>query len=265
MTKLVLFDIDGTLLNSEGRVPASAAAAVERLRENHILTGLCTGRCASETRQFLRDFPALNMDVQIHTNGAIVKYKGEYLYDKPLPREALAEVIGDFRRRGLPYWVSGREYWYYGFRDLSPIRDWMVSDDESRDDYYDPDYYLHNDVYIAEVLLDASRAGDIPLPEGLELVPGMLVGGRPGPMLDLWAKDIDKATGVQKCLDRLGILPEEVMAFGDSFNDIPIIKLAGIGVAMGNGSQEVRRVADYVTKEIDDDGIYSALAHFGLI
>ena len=55
------------------------------------------------------------------------------------------------------------------------------------------------------------------------------------------------------------------MAFGDGGNDISIIREAGIGVAMGNANRSLIDIADYVTDSVDDDGIYNALIHFGII
>ena len=55
------------------------------------------------------------------------------------------------------------------------------------------------------------------------------------------------------------------MALGDGGNDIPIIKRAGIGVAMGNAGREAKEVADFVTTSVDDNGIRNALLHFGII
>jgi hydroxymethylpyrimidine pyrophosphatase-like HAD family hydrolase len=55
------------------------------------------------------------------------------------------------------------------------------------------------------------------------------------------------------------------MAFGDGGNDLTIIKKAGIGVAMGNAGDELKRAADYVTSSVDDDGILNALKHFDVI
>ena len=58
---------------------------------------------------------------------------------------------------------------------------------------------------------------------------------------------------------------EEIMAFGDAENDIDMLEYAGIGIAMGNGDDGVKAVADFVTRDIDEDGIAYALKHFGLI
>ena len=71
--------------------------------------------------------------------------------------------------------------------------------------------------------------------------------------------------GIQRYLKLLGIKREEIIAFGDAENDLEMIRYAGIGVAMGNGEEAVKAVADYVTADIDDDGIEKALKHFKLI
>ena len=66
-------------------------------------------------------------------------------------------------------------------------------------------------------------------------------------------------------LNRYGIAKEEAMAFGDSENDLEMLKAAGIGVAMGNGSAESKAIADYVTTDCDEGGILNALKHFKLL
>lgn len=66
-------------------------------------------------------------------------------------------------------------------------------------------------------------------------------------------------------LSKLGFDMDEIIAFGDSVNDIDMLKSAGIGVAMGNALEEVKQVADYITKSNDEDGIYYALKEFGII
>ena len=71
--------------------------------------------------------------------------------------------------------------------------------------------------------------------------------------------------GIQRYLDVLGIQPEEIIAFGDAENDLEMIRFAGIGVAMGNAEEPVKAIADFVTADIDDDGIEKALKHYNLI
>ena len=77
--------------------------------------------------------------------------------------------------------------------------------------------------------------------------------------LEVMPKGISKGTGIKKICDDMGIGTDEVIAFGDSFNDIPMIKTAGMGVAMGNAEDELKAAADMVTADCDHDGIAEAL------
>ncbi len=66
-------------------------------------------------------------------------------------------------------------------------------------------------------------------------------------------------------IERYGIRQDEIMAFGDGENDIDMIEFAGIGVAMGNADEEVKQRADYVTDNVNRDGVRKALEHFGML
>ena len=83
--------------------------------------------------------------------------------------------------------------------------------------------------------------------------------------VDLIAKGGGKSSAILRLLDKMGILPEETIAFGDGENDMGMLELAGIGVAMGNAEEQVRKIADYVTSDIDEDGLEKALKHFQLV
>jgi len=83
--------------------------------------------------------------------------------------------------------------------------------------------------------------------------------------VDVIAKGGGKGTAIRRYLQDHGITPEEIIAFGDSENDMSMLKLAGIGVALGNAEEQVKKIADYVTDDIDEDGLAKALKHFGLI
>lgn len=82
---------------------------------------------------------------------------------------------------------------------------------------------------------------------------------------DIVPRGGSKQVGMEKLLAHFGIRREECMAFGDGGNDIPMLRYAGIGVAMGNAREEVKAAADYVTSSVDEDGIAMALRHFGLL
>ena len=90
-----------------------------------------------------------------------------------------------------------------------------------------------------------------------------LFGGAKG--ADVLEKRNSKANGLRILCEYWGVDMERTYAFGDSMNDIEIIQAAGTGIAMGNGVQALKDVADYVTADIDKDGVYKACEHFHLI
>ena len=82
---------------------------------------------------------------------------------------------------------------------------------------------------------------------------------------DVIPRGCDKAVGIDRMIERHGIALSETMAFGDGGNDIAMLAHAGMGVAMGNAANEVKRSAGYVTDEVSRDGVVAALKHFGLL
>ena len=82
---------------------------------------------------------------------------------------------------------------------------------------------------------------------------------------DLGVKDITKAHAIDQLLNYLGAKREDTIAFGDAKVDIPMLEYCHIGVAMGSGGDEIKAMADYITDDVDKDGLYNAFVHFGLI
>ena len=82
--------------------------------------------------------------------------------------------------------------------------------------------------------------------------------------LELVPKGIDKAKSLTRLLAKINLTPADLIAFGDGYNDLSMLKLAGMGVAMENAAPEVRAEADYVTLSNEEDGVAAALEHFGM-
>ena len=80
--------------------------------------------------------------------------------------------------------------------------------------------------------------------------------------LELVPNGIDKAQSLQRLLGKINLTPADMIAFGDGYNDLSMLKLAGVGVAMANAAPEVRAEADYVTLSNEEDGVAAALNHF---
>ena len=77
-------------------------------------------------------------------------------------------------------------------------------------------------------------------------------------------KGITKATGLKQITSYLNIPIEDTIAIGDSLNDLDILQAVGLSICMGNGADECKKVADFTTKDISDDGLAYALQHFNL-
>ena len=99
----------------------------------------------------------------------------------------------------------------------------------------------------------------------LARLPGCISGRWHPAFTDVTAQGADKGEGLLKMAAHEGLDPRFTMAFGDGGNDSSMIRTAGIGVAMGNAIDELKKEADYVTTTVDDDGIRNALKHFKVI
>ena len=84
-------------------------------------------------------------------------------------------------------------------------------------------------------------------------------------IVEVTANNVNKATAINSILDEWKLDKNEIIAFGDSNNDLEMLDYVGVGVAMGNASDNVKTQSDYVTLDNDSDGIYYALKHFGII
>ena len=84
-------------------------------------------------------------------------------------------------------------------------------------------------------------------------------------MIDVLPAIGGKDIGIQKVMKYYDLKDTETMGFGDATNDIPLLKSVGIGVCMGNGKEEVKQIADYVTDSVDEDGLYNALKKYQIL
>lgn len=256
MIKAVFFDVDGTLMSHKSRsVPESARRAVEALRRKGILCIVATGR---QTEQ-LKKLPIADVefDGYITVNGQLVTDReGNILFDVPLTGRVKEYLVRGFEEKTFPALMVEKERTYLNFVDerVRVLQEAISTPIPNLGEYNGADLYQVC-VYLNpedEYLMD-EIAGEC-------VMSRWAFGG-----MDVIAKGGGKVTGIRRYLEKLGISPEETIAFGDAENDIEMLRFAGIGVAMGNAWECVKEAADYVTADIDEDGIAKALQHFGLI
>ncbi|MFC7392393.1 Cof-type HAD-IIB family hydrolase [Scopulibacillus cellulosilyticus] len=254
--KIVFFDIDGTLLDNEKKIPKSTANAVKKLQENGVITAIATGRAPF---MFAHIREQLNIQTFVSFNGQYVVHNNEPVLKNPLSRKSLLSLEKKAADSGHPMAFLGTEtmaancnnhqYIIDSFKDLKispPLEDRM--------------FHHHEDIYQALVFCEQKDKADYLNTErdfeyirwheySMDVVP---TGG-------------SKAEGIKRLLNKLNIDVKNTYAFGDALNDIEMLSFVQHSFAMGNGMDEAKKAAKYVTKHVQEDGIYYGLQKAGLL
>lgn len=254
--KAVFFDIDGTLVSLKThKVPDSTRRALALLRSKGVKVFISSGR----------PFMAIDnlddevFDGYITVNGGICYYEGEVIHRFPIPRSNVESWCRYTSENPVDCCMITEKYIYMNnisqaaldFFDLLDFKTPPVMSIESQ---------LEVPVYQIVGMIPAGKDS-----EAMAALPDCIFKRWHPSFADIIAKGSDKSRGMQALLDHIGIGREECMAFGDGGNDIEMLDFAQIGVAMGGSGQEVTAHADYVTDSVDEDGIWNALRHYGLI
>lgn len=261
MIKLVALDMDDTLLNKQAVISPRNAEVIRRAVAQGVTVTIATGRMFRSARPFAE---GLGLDVPLITyNGALIRgaLSGETLLDRPIAADIAGEVLALFQDKGwyIQTYVDDALY-VAEMNDKARYYEQLakVSATVLGDDFYSrlqaPSKMLAmaepDQVTIMKQTLQA-RFGDrlylaVSKPTYLEMV-------NPA---------VNKGTALAFLAERLGIGREEVMAVGDSFNDLDMIKYAGWGVAMGNAPDQVKQQAQAVVSANDNDGVAEAFEKF---
>ena len=255
--KVIFFDIDDTLRNSKtGFIPSTIPTVFQQLRDRGILTGIATGRGIFGV---VPEIKALKPDFFVTLNGAYIEdKKGNVIYSNKIARDKVEEYIAWTKEVGIDYGLVGSHE-----AKLSR-RTEMIS--QAIDPIYpdldvDPDFYQKEDIYQMWTFED--QGDDLTLPENLSSTLRLVRWHEHSS--DVVPISGSKAAGVAKVVDQLGLKPENVMVFGDELNDLELFDYAGICVAMGISHDNIKEKADYITKTLEENGIFDALEGFGMV
>ena len=256
MIKAAFFDVDGTLVSYKTKqVLPSARAAIAKLQEKGILCIVATGRHMIQMSKMpVGDIP---FDAFVMLNGQLVLDKQQnMLFGTPIQGKAKEFLIEKFNDHAFPAVIVEENDMY-----LNCVTDHVRNVNEVMSISLLPRcQYKGGEIYqICAYLRPEDEILVAPIAEECVFT-SWHYGGK-----DIIAGGGGKMVGIRRYLELMGIQSDEIIAFGDAENDLDMIRFAGIGVAMGNASEEVKAVADYVTADIDEDGIEKALKHFGLI
>ncbi len=256
MIKAIFFDIDGTLFShKQNKIPNSTIRCLNILREKSIKTIIATGRHKIDlTTLPIKGIP---FDGYLTLNGQLLLDEELRTYaSTPIKQEEMEIVSRIFEAKKVPLILVSENERYINYVDDTVIEvlkgehmDIPLIKKYGGEKIYQAMAYVTKDKQdLLDAILDECSITSWN-PCGIDIIP--IDGG--------------KSNGVKQYIKNNGLQIEETMAFGDGDNDADMLKCVGVGVAMGNASIKAKQAADYITDDIDNDGIEKALKYFQII
>lgn len=260
-TSALFFDIDGTLVSFKTHeIPQSTIDAIAQAKEHGVGIYISTGR----PLPIITNLKSIEkyIDGYITTNGALCMVGEERVCFRPIPHEDVIRLISDADKNDYCVLVVGED----SVRLYNPkpvfdevfVRDLNVCNIDTTLDARE--LIEHEQILQLTPFFTADH--EKPL---MSELPGCVSGRWHPAFTDITSCEADKGNGLKAMASYLNLDISSTMAFGDGGNDVAILKAAGIGVAMGNAGESALHAADYITTSVDDDGVWNALKHFGII
>lgn len=269
MSKLIFFDIDGTII-APGQVPSqSTIEAIQSARANGHKVFLSTGRREADVPENVR---SIGFDGGIYSAGGRVVVDGIERLNHPMPVHLVQQVIDIMREWNLYFILESASGTYVGAKDQtfpSAIKQ-MICILEAELDVINQKRMPERDDIYKIVFLAESKTQAEHLIQKLNSVAKIVCFGSLFPdylavIGEISDRNTDKGTALTCICQCLGADLADCIAFGDSMNDAEILQAAGIGIAMGNAEERVKELADQVCERCNEDGIAKALVRLGLI
>lgn len=256
--KAIFFDIDGTLLSFKTHeVPESTQKAISLLREKGIKIIVSTGRSINS----IDHIKYLDFDGYITFNGGYcMTTEGDILFKQAIDPKDIRAILTYAKSQTLSFsLMSEREITIH---DVTP----EIAGMYAHLNLPVPPLVEIDKVDTSGILQTNIFIGPQQEAEFMQNVMPNSVASRWTPLFaDVNPKGQSKQIGIDIFCKYFGLDVNETMAFGDGGNDITMLKHVGIGVAMGNANPEVKDIADYVTDDVDENGIWNALRYFQII
>lgn len=255
--KIIFFDIDGTLYNSNKQVPAAAKDAVHQLKEQGHIVAIATGRGPFMYTKLREE---LGIETYISYNGQYIVFEGEVIYSNPIDNQTLENLSAKAHGNNHPVAFCDEKDLRVSTKDHQHVKagigslklDFDVSEDQA--------YFKDNDIYQALLFCTAaeeeeyiSHYDDVYFLRWHEFCTDVIPSGG------------SKAEGIKRLLDIMNINIKDAYAFGDGPNDVEMLDLIENSVAMGNAVKEAKAVSKYQTGHVDENGLYEGLKKTGLI
>lgn len=277
MGKIVFLDVDGTLVDYENKLPASAVTAIRQARSNGHRVYICTGRSRAEVYPELWE---IGLDGMIGGNGSYVEDNGHVVMHQLITLEQCRRIVDWLHERRLEFYLESNNGLFASenFEEaaLPSIRLYSKRKEREGADQATVRSVFPEMIFDGELYRDDLNKVSFLLSDYQDYLdakaafPDLKVGtwgGKDEEALfgDLGVKDIDKAVAVETLVRYLHADMKDTIAFGDAKVDIPMLECCSYGVAMGNGGAEIKAMADYITAPVDQDGLYQAFDALGLL
>lgn len=261
MIKLVVCDMDGTMIGHDEKVPSDAADFIAALEARGIMFTVATGRAEGYMRGKVAEMGLRHP--YIATNGATIMEGSTAVVRKQFPIAQIREVAEFARSLGMSVL-----YTFEGEERVEEITDWISYEGKKRGITYQPQPFSEQEwrTLCADkiLIMDPVRAGKIDeLEEKVKATPGDFSYVRyRNKALEFNERSANKAAALGELAKLLRVDLQEVLAVGDDDNDIEMFQTAGISAAVGNVSENARPYADYVCKGEQFEGVKEAVAKF---
>ncbi|MEI0580535.1 Cof-type HAD-IIB family hydrolase [Brachyspira pilosicoli] len=259
MIKAAFFDVDGTLVSfNTHKISELSKKAILTLKEKNIKVFVATGRALYQ----IDNLDNIEFDGYITFNGSACYIDKKEIYKITLNQNDIKSLCHYLQNHDLPCSImTSKDIYTNTNKTIEMFYNMVKVHVDVVDNFLEYVYNSIDDIFQINIFADKDKEK--------EIMNNILVNStssRWHPIFfDVNIKNIGKHIGIDKVIEHYGIKLEETIAFGDGENDISMIRHAHIGVAMGNASKEVKEIADYITDDVDNDGIYNALKHFNLL
>lgn len=260
---IVFFDIDGTLLSEKTKlIPNSAKEAINKIRENGHLAFINTGRPISEITTQIRD---LGFDGYVCGCGTYIEYNGKILLYKSLGEKISKEIALDMTTFNLEGILEGSQKIY--FDNPENITNKTILDiinQHKHEGFFQARTWHEDDIDIDKLVIFLRKNSNF---EGFyekykdifEFIK------RDEDFYELVPLGYSKASGIEYLINHLNIPHKNTYAIGDSTNDLSMLNYVENSIAMGNSHPDLFKSVSYITKEVDEDGVFLALNHYNMI
>lgn len=272
MYKIVAIDLDGTLLNSQKRISDVNKAAIKKAINSGVHVVVCSGRIYAGARIFGRE---IGTKLPLITcNGARIKdmETNEVIYSKPLDVHLCKRIVDICHNLNIYYHVYVGDTMVTEKLEYSSLFYWERNKELPEENKVDIEIVTDMKAYLDMHANDISKAVIISrnpdeltaAREKLESLNGTCIVSSNFDNFEIMAEGVSKGNALKFMAQRYGVKQEEVMAIGDNENDLAMLEYAGLAVAMKNGEDYVKKIADVVTLSNDEDGVAHAINKYVL-